>query len=66
MSNNNDVKIEKEVDQISTNNSEHEDSESNSDESKIPDNKNNERRIIKEENIAALQFGKKIKESLLY
>lgn len=66
MSNNNDVKIEKEVDQISTNNSEHEDSESNSDESKIPDNKNNERRTIKEENTAALQFGKKIKESVLY
>lgn len=64
MSNN---KFEKEIDQISSNsadNSEQEDSDNNSDESEILDNKNNER-IVKEENTAALQFGKKIKELLL-
>lgn len=68
MSNNN-VKIEKEIDQISTNsadNSEQEDSDNNSDRSEILDNKNNERRIIKKENTTTLQFGKKIEESFLY
>lgn len=58
---NNNVKIEKEIDQISTNsadNSEQEDSDNNSDKSEILNNKNNER-IVKEENTAALQFGKK-------
>lgn len=67
----NNVKIEKEIDQTSTksaDNSEQEDSDNNSDKSEILDNKNNEKRIeeIKEENTTALQFGKKIEESLLY
>lgn len=63
----NNVKIEKEIDQTTTNstdNSEQEDSDNNSDKNEILDNKNNEKRI--EENTTALQFGKKIEKSLLY
>ncbi|XP_011881923.1 PREDICTED: probable ATP-dependent RNA helicase DDX10 [Vollenhovia emeryi] len=58
MSNNNNVKTEEETDPVSPNspdNSEQEDSDSNSDRSEILD-KNNEKRIVKEENTAALQF----------
>jgi len=64
VSNNNEIKNEKEIDQISTNsanNSEQEDNGNNSDKSDIPDNKNSEKRVVKEKNTAALQFGKKIK-----
>jgi len=64
VSNNNEIKTEKEIDQISTNsanNSEQEDSGNNSDKSDIPDNKNSEKRVVKEKNTVALQFGKKIK-----
>lgn len=60
---NNNVKTEKEIDRTSTNsadNSDQEDSENNSDKSDIS-NKNSEKRIIKEEKIAALQISKKIK-----
>ncbi|XP_071580333.1 probable ATP-dependent RNA helicase DDX10 [Temnothorax nylanderi] len=67
MSNNN-VKTEKEIDQISTNsadNSEQEDSEDNSDKNEILDNKNNERRIVKKENTAALQFDDSDDEDIL-
>ncbi|XP_024874585.1 probable ATP-dependent RNA helicase DDX10 [Temnothorax curvispinosus] len=67
MSNNN-VKTEKEIDQISTDsadNSEQEDSEDNSDKNEILDNKNNERRIVKKENTAALQFDDSDDEDIL-
>lgn len=65
MSNNNNVKIEKDIDSTkSTDNSKQEDSENNSDENDIPDNKNSEKRIDQKEDVA-LQFGKKIEESFL-
>lgn len=68
-SNNNNVKTEKETDQISANsadNSEKEDSGSDSDKNDISDNENSEKRIVKEKNIDALQFGKKIENHLYY
>lgn len=68
-SNNNNVKIEKETDQISANsadNSEQEDSGNDSDKNDISDNEDSEKRIVKEKNIAALQFGKKIENHLYY
>ncbi|XP_039302207.1 probable ATP-dependent RNA helicase DDX10 [Solenopsis invicta] len=60
-------KIEKEVDQISTNSadSEQEDSENNSDKNDIPDkNKNNEKRLAKEK-AAALNFDDSDEEDIL-
>lgn len=69
MSNNDNVKIEKDLDKISTNsadNSEQEDSGNNSDENDIPHNKNSKKRITEKKDVASLQFGKKIEESLLY
>lgn len=62
----NNVKIEKEIDQTTTNstdNSEQEDSDNNSDKNEILDNKNNEKRI--EENTTALQFDDSDDEDVL-
>ncbi|KYQ53279.1 putative ATP-dependent RNA helicase DDX10 [Trachymyrmex zeteki] len=64
---NNNVKTEKEIDRTSTNsadNSDQEDSENNSDKSDIS-NKNSEKRIIKEEKIAALQINDSDDEDIL-
>lgn len=68
MSNNSNVKTEEKIDQISfksADNSEQEDSGNNSDKSDIPDNKNNEKRIVKEKNTAALQFDDSDDEDIL-
>lgn len=68
-SNNNNVKTEKKTDQISANsadNSEQEDSGNDSDKNDISDNEDSEKRIVKEKNIDALQFGKKIENHLYY
>lgn len=68
MSNSSNVKTEEKIDQISfksADNSEQEDSGNNSDKSDIPDNKNNEKRIVKEKNTAALQFDDSDDEDIL-